>query len=393
MVTSTADQKRLRWNGARSALREALPSYLNPGVQILAYLTVIGVLAGIWRLFSGLGAATNLTDGIPWGIWIGFDFSLIAISGAGFTMAGLVYVFRQEQFRPALRPAVLTGLLGYTAVLALLILDLGRPDRFYHFLIYWNLHSPLFEISWCVLLYTTVLLIEVSPQVFERLNRPGPVRIVHAIIVPLAIVAVTLSSLHQSTLGTLYLNMPYRLNALWYPPLLTLLFFTSSVSTGLSVAIITYKLATRFTGQQAQPRVARGLGSLVAGVLLFYLVLKLGDIILSGKAPLLLAFDRMSLLMWIELIVGVLAPLAIFLAPSVRRTEKGQWAGAILVVLGTLISRFDATLFAQTAPPGATYVPHVVEWMTTAGVVAAAALAWYLGARLLAVFEKPNGHH
>lgn len=393
MVTSTADQKRLRWNGARSALREALPSYLNPGVQILAYLTVIGVLAGIWRLFSGLGGATNLTDGIPWGIWIGFDFSLIAISGAGFTMAGLVYVFRQEQFRPALRPAVLTGLLGYTAVLALLILDLGRPDRFYHFLIYWNLHSPLFEISWCVLLYTTVLLIEVSPQVFERLNRPGPVRIVHAIIVPLAIVAVTLSSLHQSTLGTLYLNMPYRLNALWYTPLLPLLFFTSSVSTGLSVAIIAYKLATRFTGQQAQPRVARGLGSLVAGVLVFYLVLKLGDIILSGKAPLLLAFDRMSLLMWIELIVGVLAPLAIFLAPSVRRTEKGQWAGAILVVLGTLISRFDATLFAQTAPPGATYVPHVVEWMTTAGVVAAAALAWYLGARLLAVFEKPNGHH
>lgn len=393
MVTSTADQKRLRWNGARSALREALPSYLNPGVQILAYLTVIGVLAGIWRLFSGLGAATNLTDGIPWGIWIGFDFSLIAISGAGFTMAGLVYVFRQEQFRPALRPAVLTGLLGYTAVLALLILDLGRPDRFYHFLIYWNLHSPLFEISWCVLLYTTVLLIEVSPQVYERLNRPGPVRIVHAIIVPLAIVAVTLSSLHQSTLGTLYLNMPYRLNALWYTPLLPLLFFTSSVSTGLSVAIIAYKLATRFTGQQAQPRVARGLGSLVAGVLVFYLVLKLGDIILSGKAPLLLAFDRMSLLMWIELIVGVLAPLAIFLAPSVRRTEKGQWAGAILVVLGTLISRFDATLFAQTAPPGATYVPHVVEWMTTAGVVAAAALAWYLGARLLAVFEKPNGHH
>jgi Ni/Fe-hydrogenase subunit HybB-like protein len=393
MVTSTADQKRPGWGSARLALREALPSYLNPGVQILAYLTVIGALAGIWRLFSGLGAATNLTDGIPWGIWIGFDFSLIAISGAGFTMAGLVYVFRQEKFRPALRPAVLTGLLGYTAVLALLILDLGRPDRFYHFLIYWNLHSPLFEISWCVLLYTTVLAIEVSPQIFERLNKPGPVRVVHAIIVPLAIIAVTLSSLHQSTLGTLYLNMPYRLNALWYTPLLPLLFFTSSVSTGLSVAIITYKLATRFTGQQAQPRVARGLGSLVAGVLLFYLVLKLGDLILSGKTSLLVAFDRMSLLMWIELIVGVLAPLAIFLAPSVRRTEKGQWAGAILVIVGTLISRFDATLFAQTAPPGATYVPHVVEWMTTIGVVAAAALAWYLGARLLAVFEKPSGHH
>ena len=119
---------------------------------------------------------------------------------------------RRQEFQPALRPAVLTGLLGYTAVLALLVLDLGRPDRFYHFMIFWNAHSPLFEICWCILLYTVVLTVEVSPQILEKLasrevGAPHP----SMFIVPVAIAAVTLSSLHQSTLGTLYLNMPHRL--------------------------------------------------------------------------------------------------------------------------------------------------------------------------------------
>ena len=104
--------------------------------------------------------------------------------------------------------------MGYCTVLALLVLDLGRPDRFYNFIIFWNVHSPLFEISWCVLTYTTVLVIEISLCCLEKFNRPRLSGLVQKFMVPLTILGVTLSTLHQSTLGTLYLNMPHRLHPL-----------------------------------------------------------------------------------------------------------------------------------------------------------------------------------
>ncbi len=380
MTTTAAKAKRSSW-------LDALLSALDFPVLVLGSLAFLAVLAGLWRLATGLGSSTSLNDSIPWGIWIGFDFSLIAFSAAGFTMAGLVYVLRREEYRPALRPAILTGLLGYTAVLALLILDLGRPDRFYHFLIYWNVHSPLFEISWCVLLYTTVLLIEVSPQIFERLNMQRPVHVVHRIIVPVAILAVTLSSLHQSTLGTLYLNMPYRLHFLWFTPVLPLLFFVSSVMTGLSMAIAGYLLAARATGRQAQPRVVEGLARGAGWVAALYLALKLGELVLAGEFPALLGFDGMARRMGLEVALVAVA-MVIFLAPAWRMNRRTLWLGVVLLLAGTLLNRFNATLFAQVSPQGTTYVPHLVEWLTTAGVIAAAMLAWLLGVRFLATFER-----
>jgi Ni/Fe-hydrogenase subunit HybB-like protein len=113
-------------------------------VVVLGLFVLAGLGAGIYRFVVGLGEATNLTDGVPWGIWIGFDFSLIALGGSGFTLATAVHVLRQDKLKPALRPSVLAGLLAYVSVLLILILDLGRPDRFYHFLIFFNVHSPMF---------------------------------------------------------------------------------------------------------------------------------------------------------------------------------------------------------------------------------------------------------
>jgi len=210
---------------------------------LLGLMVLVGSLAGVIRLFAGLGSTTALTDAYPWGIWIGFDFTLIAFAGTGFTMAGLVHVLHRHQYHDAVRPAILAGLTGYVAVLLLLVLDLGRPDRFYNFIIFWNVHSPLFEISWCVLLYTTVLVLEVTPFVLEKLHRPVTervLRLLRAAMPVIAVVGVTLSSLHQSTLGTLYLNMPHRLHALWYTPLLPVLFFVSSIMAGLCLASLTY---------------------------------------------------------------------------------------------------------------------------------------------------------
>jgi len=356
---------------------------------VLGILVSAGVVAGIWRLATGLGSTTALTDSVPWGIWIGFDFSLIAFSGAAFTMAGLVYILRREEFRPALRPAVLTGLLGYMAVLVLLILDLGRPDRFYHFIIFWNMHSPLFEICWCVLLYTTVLMIEVSPQILEKLNRVSWAHRVHQIIVPVAIVAVTLSSLHQSTLGTLYLNMSHRLHPLWFTPILPVLFFISAVMVGLSMGAISYRVAARVTGVRMDDRVFTGLARAAGWVALVYFVLKAGDIALAGEMPALLAFDAISWRMWAELAL-VAIPLILLVAPQLKQNRRTLAVGVVLLAVGVLLNRFNATLFAQLAPDSAAYAPHPAEWISTIGVIAAAMLAWLLGVRVLHVFEGSN---
>ncbi|NUQ38165.1 MAG: polysulfide reductase NrfD [Caldilineales bacterium] len=378
----------------------ALPTFNRESVivSLLAILTLVGGIAGVGRLFLGLGSTTALSDVYSWGIWIGFDFLLIALSGVGFTMAAVVHVLHLEQFKPALRPAILFGLLGYVAVLLLLVLDLGRPDRFYHFILFWNVHSPLFEISWCVLLYTTVLAIEVSPYLSERLGWRKPLAWFFRLITPVTIVGVTLSSLHQSTLGTLYLNMPHRLHALWYTPLLPLLFFVSSVLAGLSVAMLVYQVAVRIRRKPLETSVLTGLGKGVAGVALFYLLLKLADILIAGKVAALFAFDRPSWLMWAELLPGVLLPALLLGLPSLRRKPLMWWVAPLLVVVFAIgLNRFNATLFAQVNLPGdALYTPHLLEWLSTFGILSAAALAWYVGMRLLVIFdsraEKEFGH-
>jgi Ni/Fe-hydrogenase subunit HybB-like protein len=358
-------------------------------LSLLALLTLAGVWAGLGRLLLGLGATTGLSDGYSWGIWIAFDFVLIAFAGAGFTMAAVTHVLRLHRFEPALRPAILTGLFGYMAVLLLLVLDLGRPDRFYNFILYWNLHSPLFEISCCILLYTIVLTLETAPFVLERLGRTQWVELAHKAISVIAIVGVTLSSLHQSTLGTLYLNMPHRLDSLWYSPALPVLFFVSSVMAGLSLALLAYTFSARILGRPTQPEILRGLAVGAGWVALVYALLKLGDLWLRGQGLALFSFDAMSQLLWLELGLGAIVPAVLLLTPSIRRQRLGQWLGLGLILFGVLLNRFNATMFAQTPPPGTPpYSPHPVEWLTTVGILAGAALAWYVAVRWLVIFEE-----
>ncbi|MGL4649715.1 MAG: NrfD/PsrC family molybdoenzyme membrane anchor subunit, partial [Caldilineaceae bacterium] len=256
----------------------AAPDFMLPRgavtMGVLGCLAVLGAAAGIARLLIGLGGTTALDDTTSWGIWIGFDFALIAFSGAAFTLAALVHVFHMERFHAALRPALFAGLLGYVAVLLLLVLDLGRPDRFYNFLLYWNLHSPLFEISWCVLLYSTVLVLEVAPDLLERFGWVRMRRLALAVMPAVTIVGVTLSTLHQSTLGTLYLNMPHRISPLWWTPVLPILFFTSAVMAGLSMATLAYRAAVRMNDAPEDARLLRGLGVGVAAVGIVYLVVR-----------------------------------------------------------------------------------------------------------------------
>jgi Ni/Fe-hydrogenase subunit HybB-like protein len=358
---------------------------------ILVALTLLGLVTGVYRLLTGLGKTTNLSDAYPWGLWIGFDFTLIAFSGGAFTLCAIIVVLNQRRCRPIERLVILTGFLGYVSVMVILLVDLGRPDRFYHFLIYPNVHSPLFEISWCVLLYTIVLTLEFGPALFEGLRKPHISHKIHAFIVPIAIAGVTLSILHQSTLGTLYMAMPVRLHTLWHSGMLSLFFFISSIGMGLSTAILVTLAAYKVFGRKVPEDAMGVLGGLAKAAVLvwgLYLVLKLEDLIFAGQLGEAFAFDTQSVWFLGELVIGVVLPIILYAQPRVRRSQYGLMGTAILVTLGVALNRFNATLTGQAVMEGAVYTPHWIELAIQVGVLAAGLLVWYLAASFLPIFEE-----
>ena len=369
---------------------------LNCLMGVLACLTLAGVVAGVGRLLLALGPTTGLNDVSSWGIWIGFDFGLIAFAGAGFTMAALVHVFHRERYHDALWPAILAGLMGYVAVLALLVLDLGRPDRFYNFMLYWNLHSPLFEISCCVLLYSTVLVIETSPNFLGKLKWPwvNPLlKVIRQAMIPVTIIGVTLSTLHQSTLGTLYLNMPHRLHPLWWSPVLPVLFYISSLMAGLSLATVAYRSAMRILGRPEDRNLIHGLCRIVVAFSVFYLIAKFAELWWAGELPMLWT-EGLAALWLAELLIGVVLPVGLWLIPALRRTSAIQWLVPILVLAGVLMNRFDATLYAQVVRADApAYIPHLLEWISTIGILSAGLLAWIIGIRFFSDHQAQDAAH
>jgi hypothetical protein len=197
---------------------------------VFAAVMAAALYAAYLRFFHGLGAATNLSDRFPWGLWIGFDVLCgVGLAAGGFTLVATVHIFNIERYQPILRPAILTAFLGYLLVIVALLFDLGRSFRIWHALVMWNPRSVMFEVAWCVMLYTTVLMLEFIPVFFERFGWRKALRRIRAISVPLVIVGVILSTLHQSSLGSLYLIVPEKLHPLWYTPLLPVLFFISAI--------------------------------------------------------------------------------------------------------------------------------------------------------------------
>ena len=353
---------------------------------------LLGLYAAIVRLALGLGASTNLSDEFPWGLWIGFDVLCgVMLASGGFTLTASVYLFNLERFRPIVRPAVLTAFLGYGLVVVALLFDLGRGYRIWHPLVMWNPRSVMFEVAWCVMLYTTVLTLEFAPVVFERLRMERARKILRGISIPLVLAGVILSTLHQSSLGSLYLIVPNKLHPFWYTPLLPVFFFLSAIAIGLAMTIFESSLTAKHLRKHLELPLLQELGRVLLVVLLVYSVLRLQDLFHRGALALVLqpSYERQFLLL--ELLIGLAAPIALLLSRRVRSSAQGLYLASVLTILGFITNRLNVSITGMEASAGVHYFPKWTELAITASIIAAGFAIFGLAARYLPIFPDQPG--
>jgi Ni/Fe-hydrogenase subunit HybB-like protein len=365
-----------------------LPFKITFWKVVLVIIWVLGIIATIIRFTQGLGASTNLSDKFPWGLWIGFDILCgVGLAAGGFTIAAIVYVFHIKRFYPILRPTILTAFLGYILVIFALLFDLGQPWRIWHLLIYWNPHSVLFEVGWCVMLYTTVLALEFSPIVFERLGWGTPKKWVGKVIIPLVIAGVILSTLHQSSLGSLYLIMPEKLYPFWYSSIIPFLFFLSAVAVGCAMVIFESHLSYRAFGHRLRMDLLADLGRVMLVTLIVYAILKIQDFSGRGVWSHIFANRSETYLFWLEAIIGIIAPIILLAIKRVRLSEKGLYYASIFTITGFLLNRLNIAVTGMESSAGVSYFPSWMEISITLAVVATGFFIFSLAVRYLPIFE------
>jgi Ni/Fe-hydrogenase subunit HybB-like protein len=361
---------------------------------------LVGVLVSVSviRFVHGLGAVTNLSDAAPWGLWIGFDvMSGVALAAGGFVLAGIVYIFGLERYRPFVRAAILTALLGYAAVAVGLLYDLGLPWRIWHPMVNWQYHSVLFEVAACVMLYLTVLTLEFLPVVLEHKFFQGAVfqtvlKGLKRVTIPLVIAGIVLSTLHQSSLGSLFLITPYRLHPLWYSPIIYVLFFVSAVALGLMTVVLESLFSNYFLGHKIHRREISGLGLAAAVVLWVYVTLRVGDLALRGTLFTAMDGSWQSGLFLAELAFSAVIPATLMLVKPIRQSLAGVGVAASMVVLGMIWHRLDVSIVSFARPEGMGYFPSWEEFAVSFGIVAGGVLIFLFFVENLNVFDDVRGH-
>lgn len=398
---------------------------LGAGILCLALVAVGGVGLALYRFATGIGAVSNLNQGYPWGFWIGFDvLAGIALAAGGFVVAGLMHMFGGEKYHPLVRPTILTAFLGYLLFIGALLVDLGRPWTIWHMLVYWHHESPMFEVGWCVMMYTTILFLEFLPVVFERFHLERFHRIWINLAPWIAIGLLTLfavamtqsvawvlaiggvlvtfevavragwvyrdprmptlllmggiifSVLHQSSLGSLFLIVPHKLNNIWYSPILPITFFVSAVAAGVAMVIVESTGSAWYFRRETEVELLQDVGHVLCWAIFGTLILRAADLVLRGVGTELLVATPQSVAFWIEVMVGLIVPLAILLTPEFAASGRWLFVASLMVIAGLVLNRMNVAVVGISSSYGATYYPHWMEVAITAGIVAAGVLAY-----------------
>lgn len=403
---------------------------------VLYLLAALALVLVVIRFAGGIGRVSNLNDGYPWGFWIGLDILAgIALAAGGFIVAGMVHLFGAHKYHVLARPAILTAFLGYLLFIIGLAIDLGRPWMIWQVLFHWNHSSPMFEVSWCVTMYTTVLLMEFLPVVFERfgwkhlhamwhnlvpwviigmltlftLAMSGSVGwtvVVFAILLAwevsmrtglmqrdaqmpilLVMAGIIFSTLHQSSLGSLLLIIPHKLHPLWFTQAVPIFFLVSAIMIGAGMVIFENIVSARVHNRKPDTHLLAGFARALPYLLGLYLLLKVGDIFRTGAAEYLFVFNSAAIGMWLELVVGVLIPLVLFLTPETRESERWLLWGSIFVVAGGIINRLNTVITGVVVENWAPYHPSWMEIAISLGVLSGGVLVLDFIVRNFPVFE------
>jgi Ni/Fe-hydrogenase subunit HybB-like protein len=370
--------------------------FFTPGVLILSVIALNGLVFLAIRFIWGIGAVTNLDNNTPWGLWIGVDVAAgVALAAGGFTSAALGHVMHRDQYHAIVRPALLTAMLGYTFVAFAVCVDIGRFYYIWHPLIMWNGNSALFEVGICVMIYMSVLYIEFLPVVTERfigrvnlpkfigfLNKPVDklLRILDKglskTMFVFIIAGVVLSTLHQSSLGTLMVISGHKMHPLWQTPILPLLFLLSAIAVGFPMIIFESLIAARSFKLKPEIELLSGLGKMVAPILAIYLAVKIGDVFVRESFKYLVIFDTQSWMFITEIAILVRA-FFMFLSKKTENSPARLFIASSLVIAGVLLNRVNNFIIAYNPfYNSVTYYPSFGEISVTIGCIALLVIAY-----------------
>ncbi len=407
---------------ASISLEQRKPFPIKAG--LVAWLGFIGLclvigLAAAYQVFTKGLVSTAMSDAVPWGLWITIDLSSIALGAGAFTLSAVVYLFGLRRFQSIIRLAVFIGFIGYTSALLTLIMDIGRPDRFWHPWVYWNIHSVLWEITWCITIYLLIMVVEFLPVIAEtRFFKRWPyfaqiADSLHSLAPALAFLGLAISLLHQSSLGATYGVVKAR--PIWFKPSMPIMFILSAVAVGPAVTmaialIIEWVLGKATIAHDLLRSIARFSGF----ALLAYGYIKLWDFaaltyygqnpavvkalaILSQQTPYNFSF-------WVvEILGGIAIPAILFISRRFNQNPGLLVLGAVLAVAGIIMNRWNVTvsgLFVRVAfSPGTQYTllpvnyfPNLTEWGVAIGILGYGLLLLTLGVVFLPLFQKEHTH-
>jgi len=365
------------------------------------FVTFMVIFLGIWgavllyRFIYGIGVVSGLTDYYPWGVWIAFDVVTgTALACGGYAVAILCYILNKGKYHPLVRPALLTSALGYSMAGLAIVIDVGRwwgvwriPFGGFPDMGKYNWDSALLEVALCVMAYVGVLWIELGPAFLETWESTSKssalvgfakagLKFYDKALIWIIALGVLLPTMHQSSLGTLMLLAGQKLHGLWYTPWIPLLYLISCVGMGYAVVVWESSLSTTLFKREKENSMLISLSGVMVIVVGLYLVLRFGDLIISGKAPLMFTSGWLSLVFWVEIALFAI-PLFILASKTRRSHYPNMLRASILLMLAGGMYRFDTYITAYQPAPGQTYFPSFLEIFITFGVIALEITLYY----------------